>query len=276
MNRKYIALIIPLLLIAGIAIYFFAVRHNGKATSLSDSPFSVRVEKDSIYVEGAIRYSETIVLQRYDKQLKHSNANEGGTIEWRYTGAEMVQGRDSVIHDTPVCLKDVDFDGEYELCFRRPGWNRYYFEVYKIVSSTKARLMTGHPLNNIVYSDVESCNTVFDYQRNTIRVTEVQGSQSADHLYGRRKVVTDVLDPFEHIKGVETSHGGGFDEYDTFENGQWVKSERTFDLDDNDYQIKADYELVRDSVIGLKRLWYRNRFQDEEWSLISAPPLGAV
>ena len=243
-------------------------KHNHYALSNNSIPkFSIRVTGDSVYVDGAIRYSNTLVLPRFDKQLKHSNANDGRTIEWRYTGAEMVQGRDSVIHDAPVCLKDVDFDGEYELCFRRPGWNRHYFEVYKIVSPIKAQLMTGHPFNNIVYSELESCNTVFDYQRKTIRVTEVQGSQSADHLYGRRKVVTDVLDPLEHIKGVETSHGGGFDEEDTFEKGQWVRSERTFDLDDNDYQIKADYELVRDSIVGLKRLWYRNRFNDEGWSL---------
>ncbi len=177
---------------------------------------------------------------------------------------EMVQGRDSVIRNTPFCFKDVDFDGEYEICFRSPGWNRYYYNTYKIVSATKAELMTGHPYNNIVYSDVETCKTEFDYENQTIHLEEVYGSSVSDHTYKRRTVVTDILDPMQHLSGEEFNYSGGVRDEDYFDDGKWVKSIKVYPLDDLDYELEAEYSSKGDRVFTLQSLKYYQIYNEKD------------
>ncbi|MBQ9893474.1 MAG: hypothetical protein IJM35_10015 [Bacteroidales bacterium] len=171
---------------------------------------------------------------------------------------EMVQGQDSIIHDTPFCFKDIDFDGKAELCFRTPGWNRYYFNAFKIVSSTSAKLMTGHPYNNLVYSDEEACSAVFDYARKTIHLVEVYGSSVYDHWYKKRAVVHDVLNPMQHTTGVESNYSGGCRDDDYFENGKWVKAHKEYIPDIMDGYaytvIVADYVALKGANLSLQTL----------------------
>ena len=128
-------------------------------------------------------------------QIKDSIRYEGETHSLP-VAPEMVQGRDSIIHDTPFCFKDVDFDGELELCFRCPGYNRHYFNIYKIISPTRAEYMAGRPYNNIIYSDYDNGQTILDYKEQTILVDETSGCCHIDHhLYKRRATVQNVLPP---------------------------------------------------------------------------------
>ncbi len=175
---------------------------------------------------------------------------------------EMVQGRDSVIHDTPFCFKDVDFDGEFELCFRCPGYNRYYFDIYKIISPTKAKSMPGHPYNNIVYSafpENVSASTQFDYDEKTIYVSESMGCCGwRGQLYRRRDVVCDVLDPMEYISGQEQEYSAGYHEFKYYENGEWVRSEYSYALDFSPKyaacDMEAEYVAVEERTFTLQTL----------------------
>lgn len=167
---------------------------------------------------------------------------------------EMIQGRDSIIVDTPFCFKDVDFDGEYELCFRVRGWNRYYFNTYKILSATDAKLMTGHPYNNIVYSNSETCSTEFDYDNQTIHMVEVSGSSVYDHIYGKREVIQDALNPLRHISGQEVNYAGGVGNEDLFEDGKWVIARRIYPLDNQNYELEAEYAAIGEREFALQHL----------------------
>lgn len=165
---------------------------------------------------------------------------------------QMVQGRDSIIVNTPFCFKDVDFDGEYEVCFRSPGWNRYYFNAYKLLTDTSAGLMTGHPYHNIVFSEEETCSTVFDYDGQTIHLTEVYGSSIYDHLYERRNVVADFLNPMRHVTGTECNYSGATGNEDYFVDGKWVKSIIIYKLADPNYGIESEYHSSGDRHFTLK------------------------
>lgn len=199
------------------------------------------------------------VLEKEDETPKYIGES------YKYTPiSEMVQGRDIVIKNTPFCFKDVDFDGEYEICFRSPGWNRYYYNTYKIVSATKAELMTGHPYNNIVYSDVETCKTEFDYENKTIHLEEVYGSSVSDHTYKRRTVVTDILDPMQHLSGEEFNYSGGVRDEDYFDDGKWVKSIKVYPLDDLDYELEAEYSSKGDRVFTLQSLKYYQIYNEKD------------
>lgn len=176
----------------------------------------------------------------------------GETYELAPT-TEMVQGQNSVFIDSPFCFKDVDFDGEYELCFRGIGWNRHYFNIYKILSPSSAEIMTGRPYNNIVYSEVSAGSTVFNYQDKTIHIYETSGSGYYEHLYGLRDDIQDVLNPMKHIRGKECYYASGSTE-DYFENGNWIKSIRVYQLDDSDYELAADYVAIDERVFSLQSL----------------------
>ena len=188
----------------------------------------------------------------------------------------MVQGKDSVIIDTPFCFKDIDFDGEEEFCFRNPGWNRFYFGTYKLVSETSAEPMTGHPYHNIVYSHVENCQTVFDYEKRTIHMVEVSGSSVYDHLYGQRDTIRDALDPMQHISGVESNYTGAAGDDDYFEHGKWVRTIKTYYPAGEDYELEADYRSKGDRVFSLRSLKYRYPELDESWHTLYGPDDGEI
>jgi len=177
----------------------------------------------------------------------------------------MIQGRDSVIFNTPFCFKDVDFDGEDEICFRAGGWNRYYFNAYKILSRCEARLMEGEPYNNLVYSQIENCTSEFGYTNQEISIHEQSGvGRSSSHRYKRRARVTDTLNPMQHISGYETEYSSSaFHHEEYFENGKWVKSVKTYRLDYTgayaDTEIIAEYVAEKEMVFALKKLILHDR-----------------
>lgn len=203
------------------------------------------------------------IIEQFQDSIKY----QGETYSLSPAPA-MVQGKDSIIVDTPFCFKDVDFDGKDEICFRGPGWNRYYFNAYKIVSATKAKYMTGHPYNNIVYSDSENCLTVFNYDNQTIHMVEVSGSSVFDHLYGRRTVIKDVLNPMRHISGEEVNYSGGSHNEDCFEDGKWVKSIIGYPLDDSNWELEAEYVSPGNKVFSLNTLTYYKWDMREERRLL--------
>ena len=172
----------------------------------------------------------------------------------------MIQGKDSIIFDTPFCFKDVDFDGEDEICFRAGGWNRYYYNAYKILSRCKARLIEGEPYNNLVYSQIEDCRSEFDYTNHEISIYEQSGvGRSSSHRYKRRQRVTDTLNPMQQISGYETEYSSSaFHHEEYFENGKRVKSVKTYHLDYTgayaDTEIIAEYIAEKEMVFVLKKL----------------------
>ena len=166
----------------------------------------------------------------------------------------MVQGQDSTIIDTPFCFKDVDFDGKLEFCFRDYGICRYYYAVYKKVPSSCAKLMTGRPYNNIVHSDIYT--TVFNYKNRTIHLVDEDGATICEHWYKTRPIVHDVLNPMQHIRGVESNYSGGARNDDYFEKGRWVKSHIEFRIDSidgyADSEIEAEYMADGDNSLTLR------------------------
>jgi hypothetical protein len=210
--------------------------------------------RNSICIETGFSWNWQEDIKR---QVKDSILYEGEI----YTIApwpEMLQGQDSVIRDTPFCFKDVDFDGKPEFCFRGHGWNRYYFNAYKLISSSNAKLMTGHPYNNLVNPNGEACSTEFDYANKTIHLFEVHGSSVYDHWYKKRPVVHNVLDPMQHISGVESNYSGLYRNDDYFENGRMVKSHIEYELDMIDGfaydEIVAEYVAVDERNFSLQTL----------------------
>lgn len=174
---------------------------------------------------------------------------------------DMVQGNETIIPDTWFCLKDVDFDGEKEFCFQGPGYNRYYYSVYKKVSATKAERMTGKPYNNIVYSGSNSCLTYFYYDNQTIQVIEKTGGQQQhveNHLYRKRYMVSNILDPMQHVSGEDygTCPWGYYK--DIFENGKWVKSLKTYPLDEAPSALVAEYAAIGERSFSLQSLTQYN------------------
>ena len=117
-----------------------------------------------------------------------------------------IQGTEPFIRDTPFCFKDVDFDGEKELCFKTSGYNRHYFQVYKIIVG-KPYLLRCRPFNNIVYSDYPDdivANTTFDYSEHTIKVEEQFGCSSFwEDKYG---VDSSSVDPTIRMKPISGVH----------------------------------------------------------------------
>ena len=202
------------------------------------------------------------------KDLVKSQVKYHGETFTLAPSPQMVQGRDSTIVDAPFCFKDVDFDSEYELCFRSPGWNRYYFNAYKLLTATSAELMTGHPYHNIVYSDEETCFTVFDYDNQTISMSEVYGSGICDHLYGRRDVVADVLNPMRHISGTEFNYSGDTCNEDYFEDGKWVKAIIIYKLDEPTYGIECEYHSSGDRHFTLKSVCYYTWVDDDKRTVL--------
>ena len=343
MKAKHIIPIACIILIIGVSLYCIDTIRYSRVKQYAAQPFSVRIDGDSLCVDGAEYFSRTLTIPlendapTFDSHNDYEEASRQarlknprrvrlvftepvnsygiqvtlhpdddntsvGMAEWRFTkggntvrintgffwdwqsaikdeikstvkyqgeiftlapSPQMVQGQDSTIVNAPFCFKDVDFDGEYELCFRSPGWNRYYFNAYKLLTATSAELMTGYPYHNIVYSDEEACFTIFDYDKQTIRMSEVYGSGIYDHLYGRRDVVADVLNPMRHISGTEFNYSGDTCNEDYFEDGKWVKAIIIYKLDEPTYGIESEYHSSGDRHFTLKSLCYYSWVDDE-------------
>ena len=207
-------------------------------------------------------------------QIKDSIRYEGETYSLFFTGGT-VQGRDSIIHNTPFCFKDVDYDGKSELCFREPGYNRYYYNIFKIISPTKAEMMTGQPYNNIVYTDYPehvNTSTLFDYEKKTIDVSESLGCGDwIGQLFRRRDVVGDVLDPMEFISGQELEYTASYHEFKYYENGKWVRTEYSYFLDyPSDYAVcnmDAEYVTVDERTFVLQTLQLHD-CDNEIWQVL--------
>lgn len=185
-----------------------------------------------------------------------------GTIRYRGEAyslkpfRDMVQGNETTIPDTWFCLKDVDFDGEKEFCFQVTGYNRYYYTVYKKVSETRAERMTGKPYENIVYSSSGACTTYFNYDNQTIRVIEKTGRYTENHLYRKRYMISDILDPMQHVSGENFGTCPWGDYKDVYEKGEWVKSLKTYPLDETSSAtaLVAEYVATGERAFTLQTL----------------------
>lgn len=115
----------------------------------------------------------------------------------------VVQGESESMGAAPFFFKDMDFDGEMELVFSLRGYNRTYYNVYRIPADGKeeAMLMTARPYNNLV-DGYGSTSTKLDYQAKTISVIENLGAaEMTSDLYRRREIVDTPDDPMVLERG---------------------------------------------------------------------------
>ena len=103
----------------------------------------------------------------------------------------------------PFCFKDVDFDGEREILISTIGYNRIYYNTYKIVSQTEAVYMSRMP--QFVYGLDES-ETTFDYDRKRIWIVEQNGfGEIRNEEYKRRLIVLNPQNPLRRIRSRKES-----------------------------------------------------------------------
>ena len=119
--------------------------------------------------------------------------------------------------------------------------------------------MAGRPYNNIIYSDYNNGQTIFNYKEQTILVDETSGCCHIDrHLYKRRATVQNILDPMEHVKGEEYDFSQGFHSIKSFVKGVLVSVCHTYSLDwPSDYaasDIEAEYVSKNGTLFRLQSL----------------------
>lgn len=164
-------------------------------------------------------------------------------------GKSFVQADEPEIHYTPFCFKDVDFDGEKELCFMTQGYNRHYFLIFKLLDG-KPYLIQSRPYNNIVYSDYPEqlvANTLFDYNRGTISIEEQFGRSSFwQDCYIVDKSGTDPMMPMTHLSGSHTDYSGVGSYTDIFENGYLKRQEIDYNLSKEGCTLVANYSYNKE------------------------------
>ena len=183
-----------------------------------------------------------------------SDVVSGSSLKLIMPFENLVQGEATEITECLFCFKDVDFDGEKELCFRAPGYNREYYNAYKIISG-KIEPLTGEPYNNIVYGYCG--NTVFDYSSKTITVEEDFGA--AEHkssAFVRREDPTDPHDPMRLLSGMLTHFGGDYLLRVKYADGRIVGEEyehlRVTGVD----CVRSEYSREPDGLYVLKTISY--------------------
>lgn len=173
---------------------------------------------------------------------------------------QLVNGLDNLVQDDSpeikecmFCFKDIDFDGQKELCFRARGYNREYYLCYKIVEG-RIRQMVERPYNNIVYG---MCGmTHFDYESKTITIDEQLGAACHDsYTYQRNEVLTDLLNPMILLRGESVTGCYGIIYTTWDENGMHGESEEHFNLNIK-YPITASYIEDAENVYHLTSVSY--------------------
>lgn len=167
----------------------------------------------------------------------------------------VVQDDSEEILDCMFCFKDVDFDGEKELCFKGPGYNREYYNCYKILNG-KIEMMGAEPYNNIVYGICG--NTEFDYEAKTITVDEQMGCAESDHhVWARREKILDPLNPMAISHGYNRQYLCCGDVHSViYEDGCLQGELRESQTSDPGIIIKAFYRVGEGRVYTLKTLSY--------------------
>lgn len=136
----------------------------------------------------------------YTGETYHANAN-----------ADFVQGDESEFAMVyPFFFKDVDFDGQKEICLTHSGYNRTYYSVYKIIGGREAAYMSNPPFNQFVYG-YDDTKTTFDYEEKTIVISEQMGCCDAyTDTYVMKDQDDDIMNPMilqEHSEIVVTESG---------------------------------------------------------------------
>ena len=179
----------------------------------------------------------------------------GRTYSVKNPFENLVQEDSPEIESCLFCFKDVDFDGEKELCFRGPGYNREYYNCYKIVGGV-IRQMTGKPYNNIVYG--YGGNTTFDYESHSINVYEEMGVlTTCTGKYVRKENVADLLDPMRQEEWLERTYRPD-ETYITVRVVRGVIVGESYEYHGQDYghPIKADYLRDSEGVYHLMTVSY--------------------
>ena len=137
---------------------------------------------------------------QYADETYHANAN-----------ADIVQ-RDEPEFGMifPFFFKDVDFDGQKEICFTHIGYNRTYYSVYKIIGGKEAVFMSNPPFDQFV-SGYDDTTTTFDYEEKTIVISEQMGCcDSYIDTYVMKDQIVDCMNPMilqEHSEITVTESG---------------------------------------------------------------------
>ncbi len=130
------------------------------------------------------------------------SAVAGGPTVYRARFIEhAVQGDDAeIICVSPFVFKDVDFDGEKEICISTFGYNRVYYSVFKLVDATRAVRLNQEPFSEIVYG-VGNARTLFDYDKKRVTIHEQYGyDEPIEKVYVRRRRVRDPMKPMRLVK----------------------------------------------------------------------------
>lgn len=168
-----------------------------------------------------------------------------------------VQEDSPTIKDVLFCFKDVDFDGDKELCFREEGFNRHYFSIIKIQEG-KPYLLNASPYNNIVYTDYPehlTASTIFDYENKTITVEEQFGSVSIwKNCYKAKDNISNPLISMRHLWGTQTDFTYYGNDITYFENGLVAGEEIDYDLLEEGCSLVAKYKIAEKDTLRLDSL----------------------
>lgn len=177
-----------------------------------------------------------------------------GTTYIAQAHSSFIQENDAQIHDVPFCFKDVDFDGDKELCFRAMGFNRHYFQIYKVFDS-KPFLLCSKPFCNIVYSDYPQrlrAHTKFNYEDKTIAVDEQFGNSA---MWIDEYIVDSLsAGPFvtmKHKTGSHMNHTSDGTDIEYYENGQLCREELSYDFPETGRRLTAKYIPAKGNVLQL-------------------------
>ncbi len=165
----------------------------------------------------------------------------------------------------PFFFKDVDFDGEYEILFRAGGYHGTYYDVYKVVSSKSAVLMSDAPFNNFVIAwrwspEDDSIGIHFDYQMKTITVNEPLGVDYQHDVWKRNPNSKNRLHPMKHIAGIYTTRGVCYKERIFKKYDEITTVEQSFSID-SIWSVYARYDKTGKDVklVKLELLNARNK-----------------
>lgn len=152
------------------------------------------------------------------------------------------------VDSSPFVMKDVDFDGEKEILIRVGGYNRYYWNVYKVIGKNKAAYMN---YNNVVYGEGEDAYTEFDYKNKTMYICEQMGCCEQDESkFIRKKNVVDKLDPLEELYYTSKGFTNGMSFCRYYKKGTMIRYKEEVYPGNQPATIEAIYNL-RDNVLRL-------------------------
>ena len=206
--------------------------------------------KNDFYIETAFTWNWRSSVEDFEK-VKF----KGESYHTKLHADDVVRGNGDEFMDihTPFCFKDVDFDGKYEILFSAGGYNRNYYEVYKITAPKQATQMSTKPFNNFVLAHIEdenddSTGIHFDYTKKTITINEPMGATEYYHdIWQQNPKSKNPLNPMVHLRGVHKECGACFTTRVFSKHNEITDVESSYPIDST-WTVFAKYKKRGDDV----------------------------